>query len=189
MELINPASLLRKAQREHYAVGAFNVSCAAEMKACIDAAEEMRAPIIIQLYHETVNFLGPQKFAGVIRALTSDAGVPIALKDLIDEQGSVTTCGSDFYRHRPGESATVVQRLEKAGAVIIGRTGLHEFAFGFSSENHWFGPVRNPWDPATSPGGSSGGSAVAVADGLATIGVGTDTGGSIRQPAHFCGIA
>lgn len=116
------------------------------------------------------------------------AGVPIALKDLIDERGSVTTCGSDFYRHRPENSATVVQRLERAGAIIIGRTGLHEFAFGFSSENHWFGPVRNPWNPATSPGGSSGGSAVATTAGLAAGAIGTDTGGSIRVPAALCGL-
>jgi aspartyl-tRNA(Asn)/glutamyl-tRNA(Gln) amidotransferase subunit A len=116
------------------------------------------------------------------------AGVPIALKDLIDEQGSLTTCGSDFYRHRPEKSATVVRRLERAGAIIIGRTGLHEFAFGFSSENHWFGPVRNPWDPATSPGGSSGGSAAATAAGLAAASIGTDTGGSIRVPAALCGL-
>jgi aspartyl-tRNA(Asn)/glutamyl-tRNA(Gln) amidotransferase subunit A len=116
------------------------------------------------------------------------AGVPIALKDLIDEQGSITTCGSSFYRHRAERSAAVVTRLEEAGAIIIGRTGLHEFAFGFSSENHWFGPVRNPWDPSTSPGGSSGGSAVATAAGLAGAAIGTDTGGSIRVPAALCGL-
>lgn len=116
------------------------------------------------------------------------AGVPIGLKDLIDQEGTTTTCGSAFFRHVAQRSATVVQRLEDAGAVILGRTGLHEFAFGFSSENHWFGPVRNPWDRSTSPGGSSGGSAVAVAAGLAPGAVGTDTGGSIRVPAALCGI-
>ena len=116
------------------------------------------------------------------------AGVPIAVKDLLDQSGAVTTCGSSFHRHLAQRSATVVQRLEEAGAVIIGRTGLHEFAFGFSSENHWFGPVRNPWDPETSPGGSSGGSAVAAAAGLAAGAIGTDTGGSVRVPAALCGI-
>ncbi len=115
------------------------------------------------------------------------AGVPIGLKDLIDQAGEVTTCGSGFYRHRPTKSATVVDRLERAGAVIVGRTGLHEFAYGFSSENHWFGPVLNPWDPATSPGGSSGGSAAAVAASLAAVAVGTDTGGSVRVPAALTG--
>jgi len=117
------------------------------------------------------------------------AGVPIAIKDLIDQAGVINTCGSGFYRHRAEQSATAVQRLEAAGAIIIGRTGLHEFAFGFSSENHWFGPVRNPWNTATSPGGSSGGSAVAVAAGLATAAIGTDTGGSVRVPAALCGVA
>lgn len=115
------------------------------------------------------------------------AGMTVALKDLIDQKGLPNTAGSSFHRPVPSRSATVVERLEKAGAVIIGRTGLHEFAFGFSSENHWFGPVRNPWEPATSPGGSSGGSAVAVAAGLSSVAIGTDTGGSIRVPAAICG--
>lgn len=116
------------------------------------------------------------------------AGVPIALKDLIDQAGVVNTAGSKFYRHTPDRSAVVVRRLETAGAIPVGRTGLHEFAFGFSSENHWFGPVRNPWDRSTSAGGSSGGSGAAVAGGLAPIGIGTDTGGSVRVPAALCGV-
>ena len=116
------------------------------------------------------------------------AGVPIALKDLIDHAGRVTTCGSAFYRHEADRSATVVERLEGAGAVIISRTGLHEFAYGFSSENDWFGPVRNPLDPTLSPGGSSGGSAAAVGGGQVPIAIGTDTGGSVRVPAALCGV-
>ena len=115
-------------------------------------------------------------------------GVPIALKDLIDHAGRPTTNGGSFPPDVPSSSAPVVERLEAAGAVIIGRTGLHEFAFGFSSENHWFGPVRNPWDTSLSPGGSSGGSGAAVAAGLAPAALGTDTGGSIRVPAALCGI-
>src|SRR3990170_7464533 len=116
------------------------------------------------------------------------AGVPVAVKDLIDQQGRITTAGSSFYRKVPDHSATVIRRLDQAGAVIIGRTGLHEFAFGFTSENDWFGPVRNPWDPRTSPGGSSGGSAVATAAGLASLALGTRTGGSVRGPAALCGV-
>jgi aspartyl-tRNA(Asn)/glutamyl-tRNA(Gln) amidotransferase subunit A len=116
------------------------------------------------------------------------AGVPIAIKDIIHQAGHTTTCGSSFYRYAATESATVVSRLEAAGAVIIGRTGLHEFAFGFSSENPWYGPVLNPWNTRTSPGGSSGGSAAAVAGGIVPISLGTDTGGSVRVPAALCGI-
>lgn len=116
------------------------------------------------------------------------AGVPIALKDLIDHAGRPTTCGSAWYREVPQRSATIVESLEQAGAVIIARTGLHEFAYGFSSENEWFGPVRNPLDPALSPGGSSGGSAAAVSAGQVPIAIGTDTGGSVRVPAALCGV-
>jgi aspartyl-tRNA(Asn)/glutamyl-tRNA(Gln) amidotransferase subunit A len=116
------------------------------------------------------------------------AGVPIGLKDLIDQEGIATTNGAVFDTHRATVSATVVQRLEDAGAIIIGRTGLHEFAFGFTSENQHFGPVRNPWDLSLSPGGSSGGSAAAVAAGIFPAAIGTDTGGSIRVPAALCGV-
>jgi Asp-tRNA(Asn)/Glu-tRNA(Gln) amidotransferase A subunit family amidase len=116
------------------------------------------------------------------------AGVPVALKDLIDQAGLPNTLGAAFEPSVPERSATVVERLEAAGAVIIGRTGLHEFAFGFSSENQHFGPVRNPWNPDLSPGGSSGGSAAAVAAGIVPVGIGTDTGGSIRVPAALCGV-
>jgi 1-carboxybiuret hydrolase len=116
------------------------------------------------------------------------AGVPVALKDLIDHEGRVTTCGSSFHRPVAERSATVVRRLEDAGAVVVMRTNLHEFAYGFSSENHWFGPVRNPLDPTLSPGGSSGGSAAAVAAGQVPIAIGTDTGGSVRVPAALCGV-
>lgn len=115
-------------------------------------------------------------------------GVPVALKDLIDQTGHPNTRGAAFDPSVPERSATVVQRLEAAGAVIIGRTGLHEFAFGFSSENEHFGAIHNPWDLNLSPGGSSGGSAAAVAAGIVPVGIGTDTGGSVRVPAALCGV-
>jgi aspartyl-tRNA(Asn)/glutamyl-tRNA(Gln) amidotransferase subunit A len=113
--------------------------------------------------------------------------VPIAVKDIIDHAGRVTTCGSAFYRGLATVTAPSLQALLDAGAVAIGRAGLHEWAFGFSSENPHWGVIRNPWDPTTSPGGSSGGSAVAVAVGLTPIAMGTDTGGSVRVPAALCG--
>lgn len=116
------------------------------------------------------------------------AGVPVAVKDLIDQEGMVTTRGSSLAVPPANSTAPCVAALEAEGAVVIGRTGLHEYAFGFSSENHWFGPVRNPWDPDLSPGGSSGGSASAVGAGIVPIALGTDTGGSVRVPAALCGI-
>jgi aspartyl-tRNA(Asn)/glutamyl-tRNA(Gln) amidotransferase subunit A len=115
------------------------------------------------------------------------AGVPIALKDIIDHAGRVTTCGSAFYAKNADTTAPCISRLEEEGAVIIGRANLHEFAFGFNSENEHWGPVRNPWDTDTSAGGSSGGSGAAVAAGITPIAIGTDTGGSVRVPAALCG--
>jgi aspartyl-tRNA(Asn)/glutamyl-tRNA(Gln) amidotransferase subunit A len=117
------------------------------------------------------------------------AGVPVALKDLFVTRGLPTTAGSRILAGWvPPYDGTVVEKLRAAGAVVVGKTSMDEFAMGSSNENSAFGPVRNPWDKTRVSGGSSGGSAAAVAAGLAAAALGTDTGGSIRQPAALCGV-
>ncbi len=115
-------------------------------------------------------------------------GIPISLKDLIDQQGVPTTAASRVREgHVAARDAPVTARLREAGAVLIGKTNLHEFAFGTTSDDTAFGAVRNPHDPSRSPGGSSGGSAVGIVTGMSVASIGTDTGGSIRIPSAACG--
>ena len=158
----------------------------------LDAAESSQADLnaFTTIDRESALAAAARVDEGIARGQSPGplAGVPIGLKDLIDQAGVETTNGAVFETAPASVSATVVQRLEEAGAVIIGRTGLHEFAFGFTSENQHFGPVRNPWDLSLAAGGSSGGSAAAVAAGIVPAAIGTDTGGSIRVPAALCGV-
>ncbi len=160
----------------------------AAIEAALDSHDELNAFTLIDRSGAMVRAEGIDRLIAEGKDPGPLAGVPIALKDIIDQAGLPNSKGASFPAQIAEHSAAVVRRLGTAGAVIIGRTGLHEFAFGFTSENPWFGPVRNPWDTSTSAGGSSGGSGAAVAAGIVPIAIGTDTGGSVRVPSALCGV-
>ena len=163
------------------------MSIKSEIEKVLDRAEKLNP--------ELNTFLSIERDAALERAAQSEnsdgplRGAAIAVKDNICTKGMQTTCGSRIlYNYEAHYDATAVTRLYEAGSVIVGKTNMDEFAMGSSNESSAFGPVRNPWDVERVPGGSSGGSAVAVASGVVNVSLGSETGGSVRQPASLCGI-
>ncbi len=161
--------------------------------ACLDRVERLN-PVLnafITVTHETAMVQARAAEDEIQRGQWRGPlhGIPIGLKDLIDTAGVRTTCGSALFADRvPTEDAEVVQRLKRAGAVLLGKQNLQEFAYGGTSASSHYGAVHNPWNPKHIAGGSSGGSAAAVAAGMCFGAIGSDTGGSIREPAAFCGV-
>ncbi|HND47537.1 MAG TPA: amidase [Anaerolineales bacterium] len=180
---MNPASLTLAEQRE--LIKSKEISASDLAAACyrqIDRLNPMLNAFITVIPQDDEEVLDNRHMALL-------QGIPIAVKDLYNTKGIRTTGGSKFFAdYVPSEDAFVVDKIKKAGAHIIGKTNTHEIALGVTNNNPHFGACRNPWDIAHTPGGSSGGSAVAVATGMALAAIGTDTGGSIRIPASLCGV-
>jgi aspartyl-tRNA(Asn)/glutamyl-tRNA(Gln) amidotransferase subunit A len=153
----------------------------------IDARPELNAFITIMRDSAAAAALAAEQEIAAGRYRGPLHGIPVSVKDLVDVAGTPTTSGSAVPPRNPHADAPIVTRLREAGAIIVGKTNLHEFAFGTTSEESAFGPVRHPRDASRSAGGSSGGAAVALVEGMCFASVGTDTGGSIRIPSAACG--
>jgi aspartyl-tRNA(Asn)/glutamyl-tRNA(Gln) amidotransferase subunit A len=166
----------------------------AAVESSLDAAEQLNEPLNAFLQIDRAGALRRAEEIDAARGTAGEsngalAGIPIAIKDNICVRGLQTSCGSRILGpYQAPYDATAIQRLNDAGAVIIGKTNCDEFAMGSSNENSAFGPVRNPWDTERVPGGSSGGSAAAVASRIVPVALGSETGGSVRQPASLCGV-
>ena len=159
---------------------------------------ELTAPSLVEACAQQIERLNPQlcAFVTVLHPKITDtqpsgrlAGIPIAIKDLFETKGVGTAAGTRFFKdYVPENDAVAVQKVQQEGAVLMGKTNTHEIALGVTTINPHFGTTRNPWDMRRVPGGSSGGSAVAVAAGMSTVALGSDTGGSIRIPSSLCGV-
>src|SRR5437868_11460498 len=165
------------------------MSIVSNIEKALDAAEKLNPQLNSFLSIERNNALENARKLDAVPLEGPLKGVGIAVKDNICTKGMRTSCGSRIlHNYKPQYDATAIARLNQAGAIVIGKTNMDEFAMGSSNESSAFGPVRNPWNPECVPGGSSGGSAVAVASGVVRTALGSETGGSVRQPASLCGV-